>query len=59
MEAMDKVRDGNRCKVCLESEADAVFTECGHVLCASCAAIMRGRCPFCRRHTGFTRLFRA
>eukprot|EP00884_Botryococcus_braunii_P020230 jgi/Botrbrau1/6891/Bobra.67_3s0010.1 len=55
----EKAKDASRCKVCLENEAEAAMTACGHMLCPTCAANVHGRCPFCRKVSGFTRLYRA
>ena len=36
------------CKICMESDIDCVFLDCGHVVsCINCA-IQMDRCPICR-----------
>ena len=47
-----------QCRVCLAQECNAVMVACGHVLCATCAAEVNQRCPFCRKPSAFRAIFR-
>lgn len=50
MEENRKLRESNKCKVCLDKDSNTVFLPCGHLAtCAECATSLI-KCPLCRQH---------
>lgn len=48
-----------QCRICLTKEVDSAMAGCGHMLCSSCAEqLPRPECPFCRKRSSITRLYR-
>ncbi|KAL4545625.1 hypothetical protein Ndes2526B_g00282 [Nannochloris sp. 'desiccata'] len=48
-----------QCRICLTREVDSAMSGCGHMLCSSCAEqLPRPECPFCRKRSSITRLYR-
>jgi sacsin len=48
-----------QCRICLTREVDSAMAGCGHMLCSSCAEqLTRPECPFCRKRSTVTRLYR-
>ena len=44
-----RLRDEKRCKICLDRDANMVFTPCGHMCaCMQCTQKLK-MCPLCRR----------
>ena len=43
------LEDQRKCKVCFESEANTVFTPCGHLCCCMICAKRLQKCPICRQ----------
>lgn len=44
----EKTYRETRCRVCLEKRANALFIDCGHVACGTCA-LKISKCHICRR----------
>lgn len=57
-EEAEQLRSGWTCRICLTRQVDAVMSVCGHVLCGDCARGITGRCPFCRKASGITKLYK-
>lgn len=56
-EEAESKRQSWSCRICLQSEVDAVMVACGHCLCSQCSGSVRGRCPFCRTPSSVMRLY--
>lgn len=41
--------DQRKCKICFESDANTVFTPCGHLCCCTICAKRFRKCPICRQ----------
>lgn len=51
--------NAQQCCICLDSEADAVYTVCGHMCtCWSCSRRAGNRCPMCRTSSPAIQVYR-
>jgi len=56
-----KIRDDEKCVVCMEAQKLVVFYKCGHICCClKCAPrFVKSRCPMCRQRViDFIKIFR-
>lgn len=56
-DAADTAAADWQCRICLGATVDAAMSACGHTLCRGCATSVPGRCAFCRKPSGFIRLY--
>lgn len=49
-EDIDRMRDPNKCAICIERKVTHVFNPCGHTVCHDCIDDTLTRCHLCRRH---------
>ena len=41
---------GIECSICMSAKKDAVFVECGHMMCCfDCGKTLNSKCPICRK----------
>ena len=55
----EDIKSAWQCRICLTREVDVAMSACGHMLCSGCASqLPRPQCPFCRKGSTLTRLYR-
>jgi hypothetical protein len=58
--AATQMKTAWQCRICLTREVDSAMAGCGHMLCSECASQLPrpDSCPFCRKRSTITRLYR-
>ena len=58
-ESANHTKSAWQCRICLTGEVDTAMSGCGHMMCSGCASqLPRPVCPFCRKGSAITRLYR-